>query len=95
MSHSSSSIANECKTATDACGNMFHIPHEQATAMLLNTWYLFWQLHFRTGVIGDSKITEAAEEIIRELDQLTGVVKEQMTSLEACLAQLDQYQQVG
>lgn len=63
--------------------------------MLLNTWYLFWQLHFRTGVIGDSKITEAAEEIIRELDQLTGGVKEQMTSLEACLAQLDQYQQVG
>jgi nesprin-1 len=52
-------------------------------------------LHFRTGVIGDSKITEAAEEIIRELDQLTGGVKEQMTSLEACLAQLDQYQQVG
>lgn len=86
---------NERKTATDACGNFFHIPHEQATDMLFNTWSLFWQLHFRAGVIGDSKITEAAEEIIRELDQLTGVVKEQMASLEACLAQLDQYQQVG
>jgi nesprin-1 len=86
---------NEYKTATDACGNIFHIPHEQATAMLLSTWSLFWQLHFRNGVIGDSKITEDAEEIIRELDQLTEDVKEQMASLEACLAQLDQYQQVG
>jgi len=36
MSHSSSSIMNECKTATDECGNILHIPHEQATAMLLN-----------------------------------------------------------
>jgi nesprin-1 len=51
-------------------------------------------LHFRSGVGGDSKVTEAAEEIIKELDQLTGVVKEQSASLEACLAQLDQYQQV-
>jgi len=41
MSHSSSSIMNECKTATDACGNTFHIPHEQATAVLLNAQSLF------------------------------------------------------
>jgi hypothetical protein len=65
-----------------------------------SNWYVskhmifFWQLHFRAGVIGDSKITESAEEILRELDQLTGVVKEETTHLEACLAQLDQYQQV-
>ncbi|KDR09331.1 hypothetical protein L798_01015 [Zootermopsis nevadensis] len=51
------------------------------------------QLHFRSGVGGDSKVTEAAEEIIKELDQLTGVVKEQASSLETSLAQLDQYQQ--
>jgi nesprin-1 len=51
-------------------------------------------LHFRSGVGGDSKVTEDAEEIIKELDQLTGIVKEQAASLEACLAQVDQYQQV-
>lgn len=57
-------------------------------------WFSSQQLHFRSGVGGDSKVTEAAEEIIKELDQLTGVVKEQASSLETSLAQLDQYQQV-
>ncbi|KAJ4429798.1 hypothetical protein ANN_22002 [Periplaneta americana] len=51
------------------------------------------QLHFRSGVGGDSKVSEAAEEILKELDQLTGVVKEQSATLESCLTQLDQYQQ--
>ncbi|KAJ8895767.1 hypothetical protein PR048_001105 [Dryococelus australis] len=51
------------------------------------------QVHFRSGVGGDAKVTESAEEILKELDQLHDVVKEQSTSLETCLAQLDQYQQ--
>lgn len=53
------------------------------------------QVHFRSGVGGgDSKVVEAADELITELDALNDTVKDQTTSLEACLAQLDQYQQV-
>ena len=53
------------------------------------------KLHFRAGVGGDTKVAEAADEILKELDQLSGVVKEQSTTLETCLAQVDQYQQVS
>lgn len=52
------------------------------------------QVHFRSGVGGDSRVLEAADELNAELDVLNGTVKEQTASLEACLAQLDQYQQV-
>ncbi|GLH12193.1 Dystrophin, isoform B, partial [Gryllus bimaculatus] len=51
------------------------------------------KVHFRSGVGGDTKVTEATEEILQELDQLLRSVKEQSVQLEACLAQLDQYQQ--
>ncbi|XP_063222936.1 muscle-specific protein 300 kDa isoform X4 [Bacillus rossius redtenbacheri] len=51
------------------------------------------QVHFRSGVGGDTKVTESAAEILKELDQLCDVVKEQTSGLETCLAQLDQYQQ--
>ncbi|XP_068085330.1 muscle-specific protein 300 kDa [Anabrus simplex] len=51
------------------------------------------QVHFRAGVGGDNKVSEAAQEILEELDQLLGTVKEQATQLETCLSQLDQYQQ--
>nr|CAD7455197.1 unnamed protein product [Timema tahoe] len=51
------------------------------------------QVHFRSGVGGDSKVTEAAQEILKELDQFHEVVKEQSNTLDTCLMQLEQYQQ--
>ena len=53
------------------------------------------QVHFRSGIGGDSRVAETAEEHLNELRILNESVKEQATSLEACLAQLDQYQQVS
>lgn len=52
------------------------------------------QVHFRSGVGGDTRITEAANELIKELEVLNESVKEQTASLETCLTQIDQYQQV-
>lgn len=52
------------------------------------------QVHFRSGVGGDRTVVAAAEDILQELDQLLGTVKEQAANFEECIAQLDQYQQV-
>lgn len=52
------------------------------------------QVHFRSGIGGDSRVTDVANELIVELNGLHDTIKEQTTSLEACLAQLDQFQQV-
>lgn len=52
------------------------------------------QVHFRSGLGGESRVVETADELLAELDVLNETVKEQTASLEACLAQLDQYQQV-
>ncbi|XP_012271233.1 nesprin-1 isoform X8 [Orussus abietinus] len=51
------------------------------------------QVHFRSGVGGDNKVAEAAQDLIRDLNVLKDSVKEQTTSLETCLLQIDQYQQ--
>nr|XP_034172930.1 nesprin-1 isoform X14 [Osmia lignaria] len=51
------------------------------------------QVHFRSGIGGDRKIGDTVDELLAELDDLNTTVKEQTTSLEACLAQIDQYQQ--
>lgn len=53
----------------------------------------FPQVHFRSGVGGDFRVTAAAEELLKELDQVLAVVKEQHNTLEGCLAQVEQYQQ--
>jgi len=37
----------------------------------------------------------AAEDILQELDQLTGTVKDQVADLEQCISQIDHYQQVS
>lgn len=52
------------------------------------------QVHFRAGIGGDSRIGETVDELLAELDSLHSNVKEQTSSLEDCLAQIDQYQQV-
>lgn len=52
------------------------------------------EVHFRSGIGGDNRVKEAADDLIAELNALHSVVKEQTTSLEVCLAQIDQYQQV-
>ncbi|KAK2588097.1 hypothetical protein KPH14_004158 [Odynerus spinipes] len=51
------------------------------------------RVHFRSGIGGDKKITEIAEELLSELDVLYKTVKEETASLEVCLDQIDQYQQ--
>lgn len=50
------------------------------------------QVHFRSGIGGDSKITETAYGIINDLDQLSNYVKDNTGSLEQSLAQLEKYQ---
>lgn len=57
-----------------------------------NKWTV--QLHFRSGVGGDAKVTEAAEELLQELEQLHFAVKEQTAALETTLQQIEHYQQV-
>ncbi|XP_078048160.1 muscle-specific protein 300 kDa isoform X4 [Augochlora pura] len=51
------------------------------------------QVHFRSGIGGDSRIGETVDELLTELDSLHGTVKEQVASLEGCLTQIDRYQQ--
>lgn len=53
------------------------------------------QVHFRSGIGGDRTVVAAAEDILQELDQLLGTIKEQVSNFEECIAQLDQYQQVS
>ncbi|KAL0110413.1 hypothetical protein PUN28_013801 [Cardiocondyla obscurior] len=51
------------------------------------------EVHFRSGIVGDNRVKDTANDLIAELNSLYNTVKEQTTSLEACLAQIDQYQQ--
>lgn len=53
------------------------------------------EVHFRSGIVGDNRVKNTADDLIAELNSLHNTVKEQTTSLEACLAQIDQYQQVS
>lgn len=53
------------------------------------------EVHFRSGIVGDNRVKDTADGLIAELNSLQSTVKEQTTSLEACLAQIDQYQQVS
>lgn len=53
------------------------------------------EVHFRSGIGGDNRVKETADDLIAELNALHTTVKEQTTSLEVCLAQIDQYQQVS
>lgn len=51
-------------------------------------------MHFRAGIGGDTKISETAGQIIRELDDLAAIVRTKITSLEASLTQIEQYQRL-
>lgn len=51
------------------------------------------KVHFRAGIGGDTKISEMAQAIIRELDDLAQTIKTKNASLERTLEQLEQYQQ--
>lgn len=51
------------------------------------------QVHFKSGIGDGNRIGEDADELIAELDRLHGEIKQQTTSLESSLAQIDQYQQ--
>lgn len=41
---------------------------------------------------GDSRVTQSAEDLIKELDELNVTIKNQSDQLEAAIAQVDQYQ---
>ncbi|XP_020291842.1 nesprin-1 isoform X3 [Pseudomyrmex gracilis] len=51
------------------------------------------EVHFRSGIGGDNRVKDTADDLIAELNGLHSTVKEQTSSLEVCLAQIDQYQQ--
>ncbi|XP_075225316.1 muscle-specific protein 300 kDa isoform X2 [Lycorma delicatula] len=51
------------------------------------------QVHFKSGIGGDVKVKENADELVKELNSLDELVKEQCTALDATLAQIDKYQQ--
>lgn len=53
------------------------------------------EVHFRSGIGGDNRVKDTADDLIAELNGLHSTVKEQTSSLEVCLAQIDQYQQVS
>ena len=52
------------------------------------------KVHFREEVQTEQDIQKLGREIVSELDNLVENIKDQCKTLEACLAQLDQYQQV-
>lgn len=51
-------------------------------------------MHFRAGIGGDTKISETAGQIISELDDLASSVRNKISSLEASLTQIEQYQRL-
>ena len=51
------------------------------------------KVHFREEVQTEQDIQKLGREIVSELDNLVENIKDQCKTLEACLAQLDQYQQ--
>ncbi|KAF5292003.1 hypothetical protein FQA39_LY14120 [Lamprigera yunnana] len=50
------------------------------------------ELHFRSGIGGDAKITEAAEDLMKELDVFLEFVRNQTSQLERAFIQVEQYQ---
>merc|ERR1712066_1166741 len=50
-------------------------------------------VHFREEIKTEQDIQKLGREIVSELDHLVENIKDQCKTLEACLAQLDQYQQ--
>ena len=53
------------------------------------------KVHFREEITTEQDIQKLGREITEELDTLTENIKEQCRTLESCLTQLDQYQQVN
>jgi len=51
------------------------------------------KVHFREEIKTEQDIQKLGREIVSELDHLTEIIKDQCKTLEACLTQLDQYQQ--
>ena len=52
------------------------------------------KVHFREEITTEQDIQKLGGEIRGELDSLADTIKAQVKTLEACLTQLDQYQQV-
>lgn len=54
--------------------------------------FSLYQVHFRSGIGGDSKITTTAYDIIANLESLESMVKQKAQNLEESLSQVDEYQ---
>ncbi|XP_066252950.1 muscle-specific protein 300 kDa isoform X4 [Euwallacea similis] len=64
--------------------------HVQKTKISLSIEKL--QLHFRSGIKADTKITESVSELLRDLDGLEDSIKGQVTQLEKAILQVEGYQ---
>lgn len=51
-----------------------------------------FQLHFRSGVKADTKITESVGDLLQDLSSLEESIKGQVTQLEKAIAQVEEYQ---
>src|SRR5436190_23003657 len=47
------------------------------------------EVHFRSGIGSDNRVKDSADDLIGELNALHDTVKEQTSSLEVCLAQIE------
>ncbi|KAG5889989.1 hypothetical protein JTB14_035905 [Gonioctena quinquepunctata] len=64
--------------------------HIQKTKISLSVEKL--QLHFRSGIESDTRVTQSAEKLLQELDDLHTAIKDQVAQLETAITQVDQYQ---
>ncbi|XP_066158002.1 muscle-specific protein 300 kDa isoform X10 [Euwallacea fornicatus] len=64
--------------------------HIQKTKISLSIEKL--QLHFRSGIKADTKITESVSELLQDLDGLEDSIKGQVTQLEKAILQVEGYQ---
>lgn len=53
---------------------------------------IYLQVHFRSGIGGDSNITASVYKIIADLDALEAIIKNKTHDLEVSLSQIDEYQ---
>lgn len=53
---------------------------------------MFFQLHFSSGISGDAKVTESAQDLLKELEDLESSIRQDTVQLETAIAQVDQYQ---
>ncbi|XP_060527804.1 muscle-specific protein 300 kDa isoform X12 [Cylas formicarius] len=64
--------------------------HIQKTKISLSIEKL--ELHFRSGIEADTRITQSADDLIKELEGLNASIKDQISQLEKAVNQVEEYQ---